>query len=158
MQNVVLSTGQIAVLRSVDELTEGQSRKIEIARARSGAVIQKFQKPIYIDANGEDTFDATPSPTTRVGVPTSALDEVSDEDWERINGFSDVLINEMTVSLDGSPVVNPSELKKSVYGALSDAVSSQYASKQVSVDGPDEKVNPLAGAVESTDSSSVNPI
>jgi hypothetical protein len=37
MKEVTLSTGQTATIRTKDELTEGQSRKIEIARSRGAA-------------------------------------------------------------------------------------------------------------------------
>jgi hypothetical protein len=155
-KDVTLSTGQVAVIRSKDELTEGQSRRIEIARSRGGAVLQKYQKRVYLDESGEDTFDVTGAKTDRLAVPTVAMDDISDEEWARINGFTDVLIAELTISLAGEAVADPTTLAKPVYDALSDAVGTEYAGIAVATDSVDDKIDPLAVAAESTDSSPGN--
>ena len=158
MKTITLSTGQVSVIRSKDELTEGQSRRIEIARSRAGAVLQRYQKPVFLDESGEDTFDVTGTKSLvdgvqKVAVPSAKMDEVSDEDWERINGFTDVLIKEMTVSFDtDTNPFDPTTLAKPVYDALSDVVGVEYGGIQVSTDSVDEKLDPLAVAAASTDS------
>ena len=77
MKEVTLSTGQTATIRSKDELTEGQSRKIEIARSRGAAVFAKYG---VAGENGQ------------VGIPPSDMDKLTDEDWANISGFEDTLI------------------------------------------------------------------
>jgi hypothetical protein len=170
MKDVVLSTGQTATIRSKDELTEGQSRKIEIARSRSVAVMQKYQKPVYLKPDPDSTED-NPKPDIQtfevtnvramtatepmMGIPNRELDQLSDEDWGFIDGFSDVLISEMTTAFEGSPLPDPTTLPKPVYDALETLVASEYAGLRQSTDSVDEKINPLATAAESTDSSSV---
>lgn len=138
MKDVVLSTGHTASIRSRDELTEGQSRKIEIARARGMAVFQKFG----VTSEGSTS------------IPPADMDKLTDEDWAHVNGFTDALIDTLTISLNGETVVNPTELPKAVYDALSDAVSTEYAGVKQTDDSVDEKIDPLAVAVESTASSS----
>ena len=57
MKEVTLSTGQTATIRSKDELTEGQSRKIEIARSRGAAVFARYGKPVYVKPDPESTAE-----------------------------------------------------------------------------------------------------
>lgn len=136
MKEVTLSTGQVAQIRSKDELTEGQSRKIEIARSRGSAVFQRL---------GVET-------ETGFTIPPSEMDKLSDEDYAHIHGFTDALISELTVSFDGGTLVSASDLLKPVYDALEEVVSKEYAGQSVA-EGPDEKINPLVVAAGSIDSS-----
>ena len=137
MKEVTLSTGQAATIRSKDELTEGQSRKIEIARSRGAAVFAKY---------GVTTDGST-------SIPPSDMSKLTDEDWLNINGFTDTLIDVMTVSLNGETVMNPTELPKPVYDALNEAVSAEYGGLEQTTESVDDKIDPLAAAAESTPSS-----
>ncbi len=146
MKEVTLSTGQTATIRSKDELTEGQSRKIEIARSRGTAVFKRF------GVESETGFT----------IPPEDMDKLTDEDWAQINGFSDALITEMTDSIKGGEygaqpcqITDPTILRKADYDALEAVVSAEYAGIAVAPEGPDDKINPLAAAAESTPSSSV---
>jgi hypothetical protein len=135
MKDVVLSTGQTATIRSKDELTEGQSRKIEIARSRGTAVFKRF------GVESETGFT----------IPPEDMDKLTDEDWAQINGFSDALITEMTVTFNGgSDVLCPANLLKPEYDALEAEVSAIYAGIAVAPEGPDDKINPLVEAAAST--------
>ena len=137
MKTVVLSTGQTAVIRTKDELTEGQSRKIEIARARGSAVFNKF---------GAKTGDS-------MVIAPGDMDKLSDEDFVNISGFEDAAICVLTVSLNGEDVGDPTQLTKAIYQELSDIVLSEYAGVAVSTESVDEKIDPLVVAAESTESS-----
>jgi hypothetical protein len=137
MKEVTLSTGQVAQIRTKDELTEGQSRKIEIARSRGSAVFQR------LGVQSDTGFT----------IPPSEMDKLSDDDFTNIRGFEDAAISVMTVSLDGESIGEPTDLTAKVYEALSDAVLGEYSGVQVTSEGPDDKINPLAEAAESTPSS-----
>jgi hypothetical protein len=138
MKEVTLSTGQTATIRSKDELTEGQSRKIGIARSRGAAVFNKYG----VSAEGS------------LGIPPADMDKLSDEDWANISGFEDTLILVLTESLDGQPLAPVTDLPKVTYDALNAVCSAEYAGVQVSTEGPDEKIDPKVEAAESTPSSS----
>jgi hypothetical protein len=137
MKEVVLSNGQVVVVRPTDELTEGQSRRIEIARSRGSAVFQKFG----VEA-GE-----------KIEIPPSAMDKLSDEDFAHIRGFEDTVMSVMILSVDEKPLGDPTDLPRTVYNELNEIAMNAYGGIAVQTEGPDEKINPLAGAVESTASS-----
>ena len=152
MKDVTLSTGQAVSIRSKDELTEGQSRRIEIARSRGGAVLQKLQKPVFLK-DGQETFEPTDTKcfidgAQKVAIPSADLDEVTDEEWDKINGFTDVLIKELTVTFEGKTLADPTELPKPVYDALSESVGIEYGSLDQTTDSPDDKIDPKVGAAE----------
>lgn len=138
MREVTLSTGQVAQIRTKDELTEGQSRRIEIARSRGSAVFQRL---------GSET-------KTGFVIPPADMDKLSDEDFVNIRSFEDAAISIMTLSLNGEPIGEPTDLVTATYDALSNAVLSEYGGVKVATESVDEKINPLAVAAESTDSSS----
>ena len=137
MKEVTLSTGQTATIRTKDELTEGQSRKIEIARSRGAAVFTKYG----VSAEGS------------LGIPPADMDKLSDEDWANISGFEDTLILVLTESLDGQPLAPVTDLPKVTYDALNAVCSAEYAGVEKH-EGVDEKIDPKVEAAESTPSSS----
>ena len=137
MRDVVLSTGQTATIRSKDELTEGQSRKIEIARSRGAAVFQRI---------GSKTDEG-------LSIAGAEMDKLSDEDFANINAFEDAVISVMTVSLDGEALGEPTDLVSAVYDALNEVTMSEYGGMKVARETVDEKIDPLVEAAESTDSS-----
>lgn len=140
MKDIVLATGHTATIREKDELTEGQSRKIEIARSRGAAVFQRL---------GTKT-------ETGFTIASEEMDKLSDEDFANIRSFEDAAIVALTVALDGEPIGDPTELRSAVFDALAAAVLEAYGGGVVA-EGPDEKIDPLVGAVGSTDSSSATP-
>jgi len=139
MKDVTLSTGQTVQIRAKDELTEGQSRKIAVARARGAAVFQRF------GVKGDNDT---------LAIPDEILDQLSDEDFANIRGFEDAVISVMTISIDGKPLGEPTELSSQTYDALNTVALEAYSGIAVATEGPDEKIDPLAEAAESTPSSS----
>jgi hypothetical protein len=137
MKEVTLSTGQVAVLRTKDELTEGQSRKIEVARARGAAVFQR----LGTESEG------------KLSIPPEQMDKLSDEDYTNLRGFEDNVISVLTISLDGEPIGQPTDLMQKTYDALSSVALAEYAGLAQAPEGPDEKIDPLAEAAGSTVSS-----
>lgn len=166
MKTVELSTGVTAVIRTKDELTEGQSRRIEIARSRGLAITQRLQKPVYIDEDGAETFTVTSirakiDDAPKIATPTAILNELSDDDWKLINGYGDALVVELTDSISGGEygdkvsVSDPTILRKPDFDKLSASVLEEYDGSVTGDEGPDEKINPLVEAAGSTDSSSL---
>lgn len=141
MNEVTLSTGQVVQLRSPDELTEGQSRKIAVARARGAAVFSRYGK----------------EENEKLSIPPEIMDQLSDEEFANIRGFEDTVMKVMTVSLDGEPLGEPTELRGNVYDALNEVTLSAYSGIPIADEGVDEKIDPLAEAAGSTDSSSATP-
>ena len=141
MNEVTLSSGQVVQLRSPDELTEGQSRKIAVARARGAAVFSRYGK----------------EENEKLSIPPEIMDQLSDEEFANIRGFEDTVMKVMTVSLDGEPLGEPTELRGNVYDALNEVTLSAYSGIPIADEGVDEKIDPLAEAAGSTDSSSATP-
>ena len=141
MNEVTLSSGQVVQLRSPDELTEGQSRKIAVARARGAAVFSRY---------GTEENE-------KLSIPPEIMDQLSDEEFANIRGFEDTVMKVMTVSLDGEPLGEPTELRGNVYDALNEVTLSAYSGIPIADEGVDEKIDPLAEAAGSTDSSSATP-